>query len=132
MTTNDQVQAAADVAQAEAYADGYKAALDDCERADVAELLTKIDGLEGRLSFEKAKCSIAERRYDHQCGRIVELEKIAASRATPADPALDPATVEACAKVADRYDGVNLPPPHSHASIIAAAIRALASGEDRK
>jgi len=57
-----------------AYADGYKAALDDCERADVAKLIEKIAALEGKLSFEKALRSIAERNFEQQAMRIVELE----------------------------------------------------------
>lgn len=47
-----------------AYANGYKAALDDCEKAEVGKLIEQIAALEGRLSFEKAKCAVAERRFD--------------------------------------------------------------------
>lgn len=47
-----------------AYVNGYKEALDDCERADVAKLIEQIASLEGRLSFEKAQRTVAERKYE--------------------------------------------------------------------
>lgn len=47
-----------------AYANGYKAALDDCERADVAKLIENVASLEGRLAFEKAQREIAERKFE--------------------------------------------------------------------
>lgn len=57
-----------------AYADGYKAGLDDCDRADVSKLIEQLAALEGKLSFEKALRSIAERNFEQQAKRIVELE----------------------------------------------------------
>lgn len=47
-----------------AYANGYKAALDDCERTDVGQLIEKIAALEGRLAFEKALRVVAERKFE--------------------------------------------------------------------
>ena len=72
MITNDQVQAAALVALAE-----------NNIPVDVQELLVFGNPMRGVAPGALGKAILA------------------ASRATPADPALDPATVEACAKVAD-------------------------------
>lgn len=55
-----------------AYANGYKEALDACERAEVGKLIERIAALEGRLAFEKASREVAERKF----------EPAAASRAT--------------------------------------------------
>jgi hypothetical protein len=52
-------------------------------------------------------------------------------RATPADPALDPATVEACAKVAEDYE-VTLDEDDPFGNLqIASALRAFGSGETK-
>lgn len=52
-----------------AYANGYKAALDDCEKADVGALIERVASLEGRLAFENAQRRIAERRHDELAAR---------------------------------------------------------------
>lgn len=53
-----------------AYANGYKAALDDCERADVAKLIERIASLEGRLAFEKAQRTVAERQFANAAAQV--------------------------------------------------------------
>ena len=50
----------------------------------------------------------------------------------PPRSASDGALLEAAAKIASSYDGVNFPPAHRHANIIAQAIRALAASEATK
>ncbi|WP_244396167.1 hypothetical protein [Afipia carboxidovorans] len=50
----------------------------------------------------------------------------------PPQSASDGALLEAAAKIASTYDGVNFPPAHRHANIIAQAIRALAASEATK
>ena len=51
---------------------------------------------------------------------------------SPPRSASDGALLEAAAKIASSYDGVNFPPAHRHANIIAQAIRALAASEATK
>lgn len=53
-----------------AYANGYKAALDDCERADVAKLIEQIASLEGRLAFERAQRTVAERQFANAAAQV--------------------------------------------------------------
>lgn len=55
-----------------AYANGYKAALDDCERADVAKLIEEVTALQSKLAFERALRSDAERRYEHAAANYAE------------------------------------------------------------
>lgn len=54
----------ADVDRGTAYAAGYSAALNDCERADVGQLVARVSELEARLAFEVVQRQIAERRYE--------------------------------------------------------------------
>jgi hypothetical protein len=63
----DAVREAADipsVAEAMAYADGYAAALADCERADVAGLIIKLDAEKVRHSLTKALIHVAARKLE--------------------------------------------------------------------
>lgn len=78
-TNNCPVDHAVEVAMARA--DGYKEALDDCDRADVAKLIAQVAVLEGRLSLQKALTTIAERKFEGQAARIAELED--AARTSP-------------------------------------------------
>lgn len=55
----------ADVWCALAYADGYAAALNDCDRAEVGKLISRVAELEGRLAFERAQRQIAERQFEN-------------------------------------------------------------------
>lgn len=71
----------ATVDEALAYADGYKAALDDCERTDVAKLIEERDVLSARLSFERAFRSHHERVADERAAEIVALTSHASALA---------------------------------------------------
>lgn len=53
-----------------AHAAGYEQALDECKRADVAELLRERDSLRSQLAVEKAMHSFTRRQYEHAAAML--------------------------------------------------------------
>jgi len=76
------------------------------------------------------------RLWTHKKARMsaeeAEGRKMTPVYTAPPRSASDGALLEAAAKIASSYDGVNFPPAHRHANIIAQAIRALAASEATK
>lgn len=58
-----------------AYANGYAAGLDDCDRADVADLINKLDVEIVRHSFTKALLRIAEENHAIAAGQLVGMQE---------------------------------------------------------